>query len=104
MVSIEGLTVKFVLFCIFLGFAGQLFHLGIGMYKKVARRDGIRRGDKFDSVRCLLGLFIGAFVGGLLSLIYSSPLKGTDVIAIMAAGYCGVDFIEAFFERRSSEI
>lgn len=102
MILIEGLTLQFVLLCILLGFFGQLFHLGIGLYKRSMNER--KRDEKFNVNRCLIGLFLGAFIGGLLSLIYSSPLRGQDVIAIIAAGYMGVDFIEGFFQRRSEMV
>lgn len=102
MISVEGLTLQFILLCIFLGFLGQLFHLGIGLYKRSMNKK--KRNEKFNINRCLIGLFLGAFIGGLLSLIYTSPLRGQDLIAILAAGYMGVDFIEAFFQRRSEMI
>ena len=102
MILIEGLTIQFILLCILLGFLGQLFHLGIGMYKRSMRRE--KKNEEFNLWRCLIGLFLGAFIGGLLSLIYPSPLRGQDIIAIIAAGYMGVDFIEAFFQRRSELI
>lgn len=99
---IEGVTLKFALWCIFLGVLGQAFHFAIGMYKMLLFER--KQKKTFDWVRFVLGLVLGAFIGGLMCIVYNNPLSKTDVIGILAAGYMGVDFIEGFFQRRSETV
>jgi hypothetical protein len=87
-----------------LGLSGQAIRVISGL-KKLIDRSGQRGGpsfrDLFDLPRFAVSMFIGA-VAGVLGVIVLEPTAEADrktLIFLLAAGYAGTDFIEAFVRK-----
>jgi|WetSurSiteA1Bulk_404760.scaffolds.fasta_scaffold238374_2 hypothetical protein len=102
---VEGLTIMFVLFCAGLGAFGQFLRSVIGLYKFYKDdADPTTCTPKFNYKRYIVSLCVGAVIGAVVSLIYSSPLSNTDILGIVAASYGGTDFIEGLLTRTSPKV
>jgi putative chitinase len=82
---------------------GTRFVAGIRKQADKAAADQKSFADVFNPKELIVSLVIGAVAGvlGYLGLKYGSAegadfAKGTTVLGVMAAGYAGTDFIEAF--------
>ena len=91
----------------FLGIGGQAIRTLAGLKKAgdVAGDQGKRLADTFDTGRFFRSLLIGAVAGFLAAFVSVEDLNAISrevVLGIMAAGYAGTDFIEAFVQRHFS--
>jgi len=97
-----------VLLAIVLGIFGQSLRAVAGLKKQAdeAAATNKKVSEVFD-IRILgISLFIGAVAGltGYLGMKYGSTdsadfSKGSTILGIIAAGYAGADFIEAFAKK-----
>jgi hypothetical protein len=82
-----------------LGMAGQLIRVIVGIKKKNDANEA------HDPQRLLISLLIGAVIGAVAGVlvIVDDPMKElsqkTTLMAIIAAGYAGADFIEGFIQK-----
>jgi hypothetical protein len=92
------------------GALGQALRIVPGMHK-LNRRNAERPEQPFDWQVLGMSLVFGAVAGMLAALVGHDVLLGADgaprmglsaVLGLMAAGYAGADFIEAFAGRRST--
>jgi len=90
-----------VLWCALFGLLGQALRSIVGLYKLYM--DEIEA-KPFNKKRFIVSLIIGASVGALCSFIFIEPLRRTDIPSIIAFGYMGVDSIEGFMSKKSSEL
>jgi hypothetical protein len=89
-----------------LGMLGQGARVVAGLKKSRdnAVANGATLADVFDGSALLCSLLIG-FVAGALALLATAPagpVTGIDrhtIVAIIASGYAGTDFIEAFIHK-----
>lgn len=100
---IAGITLKFLLWCMFFGVGGQALRSIIGLYKLYIDENRDTK-KEFDKKKLIVSLLLGAAIGGLCVLIFNDPLTKTDVMSIIAFSYAGVDGVEGFLNRRSSTI
>lgn len=100
---IAGITLKFLLWCMFFGVGGQALRSIIGLYKLYMDENRDTK-TEFSKKKLLISLLLGAAIGGLCVLIFNDPLTKTDVMSIIAFSYAGVDGVEGFMNRRSSAI
>jgi hypothetical protein len=100
---IAGITLKFLLWCMFFGVGGQALRSIIGLYKLYMDENRDTK-TEFSKKKLLISLLLGATIGGLCVLIFNDPLTKTDVMSIIAFSYAGVDGVEGFLNRRSSTI
>jgi hypothetical protein len=91
-----------------LGLFGQALRAVAGLKKQgdEAAAKGATLGAVFDLTSFMTSLFIGAVAGiaGYLGLKFGSAegadfAKGSTVLGVIAAGYAGADFIEAFSKK-----
>ncbi len=91
-----------------LGAVGQSFRAVAGLKKQAddAADANKKLGEVFDGQKLVVSLFIGAVAGvvGYLGLKFGSAegadfSKGSTVLGVIAAGYAGADFIEAFSKK-----
>lgn len=91
-----------------LGVFGQGLRAVAGLKKQSeeAAAQGKSLSDTFDGTSFGVSLFIGGVAGvaGYLGLRFGAGndinlLEGTTVLGVIAAGYAGADFIEAFAKR-----
>jgi hypothetical protein len=89
-----------------LGILGQGLRAVAGMKKvnDAAAACGKSFGDVFDMSRFVISLFIG-FTAGALALVLAETsvadlkIDKAQITAIIAAGYAGTDFIQAFLAK-----
>lgn len=86
-----------------LGLVGQAIRVIPGMKKLSDRTAAAHRkfSDQFDWYRFGISLFFG-IVAGVLAALTLDPGRSVDrktVLALLAAGYAGTDFIEAFMRK-----
>lgn len=91
--------------------AGQLIRVVIGLKKAndeaTAENKTIK--ETFDTSRLVISILIG-FVAGVLAMVSLTTFKDdflkTDtkktIMALIAAGYAGTDFIEGFMKKDSN--
>ena len=91
-----------------LGVFGQGLRAVAGLKKQAdeASTNGKKLGEVFDQTTFWTSLLMGAIAGmaGFLGMKYGSAdgadfSKGTTILGIVAAGYSGADFIEAFAKK-----
>lgn len=89
------------------GATGQLIRTVAGMKKAsegMTGADGSGSGvPHFDSNRLVMSIVIGAVAGVLAVLgldISPESVTSDKVLAVMASGYAGADFIEAFMRKQ----
>jgi hypothetical protein len=91
-----------------LGVFGQGLRAVAGLKKQAdeAATRNLALGKVFDSTTFFTSLFIGAMAGmaAYLGLHFGSAQaadvsQGTTILGIIAAGYAGADFIEAFAQK-----
>lgn len=82
----------------------------IGGLKKVhdqSSQQGLDFADMFDGNQLLVSLLIG-FIAGALAMVglvaskdvgHGVAIEGKTILALLAAGYAGADFIEAFMKK-----
>jgi len=96
------------LLAIILGVFGQGLRAVAGLKKQgdAAATKGQKLGDVFDQTTFWTSILMGAVAGlaGYLGMKFGSSdgadfSKGTTVLGIVAAGYSGADFIEAFAKK-----
>jgi len=96
------------LLAVVLGALGQGARFVAGLKKQAdkASREQKSLSDVFSLNALIVSLIIGAVSGvlGYLGLKYGSAegadlAKGTTALGVMAAGYAGADFIEAFANK-----
>jgi hypothetical protein len=78
-----------------LGLLGQGIRTIIGLYKNQLA---------IDWNRLIISLGLGAIAGSLMSLSLTIDLNNiinAQVLALIASGYAGADFIEGFINRRT---
>ena len=82
------------------GLIGQCIRTFVGLYKL----SNLTPETPVDVVKILIGLLMGATAGSLASLLsVKANIVGLDqTLALIAAGYSGSDFIEAFVSKYSS--
>ncbi len=95
-----------VTLAILLGVFGQGIRVIAGLKKQAdeSAAKGQPFSDSFDLSRLLISLFIGAVAGiaaflGFWQSGEADPTKGSVLFGIVAAGYSGTDFIEAFVKK-----
>jgi hypothetical protein len=90
-----------------LGVVGQLIRALVGLKKEsqIASAQNQTLRDRFDTRQFLLSLGLG-FVAGALAMVglavggkIPNPLDGHSVLALIASGYAGADFIEGILVR-----
>lgn len=86
-----------------LGMVGQALRASVGLFKATMDKQPI------DIHRLWATMLVGALAGVLsmlsLQLVTMAPyvmLRPIDMLAIVAAGYAGTDFIESFITRLGS--
>lgn len=96
------------LLAIVLGVTGQGVRFAAGMKKRADEAASAQKSlsDVFKARALIVSLVIGAVAGvlGYLGLKYGSAdgadfARGATVVGVMAAGYAGTDFIEAFANK-----
>jgi len=98
-----------LLLAVLLGIVGQGFRAVAGVKKLAdeAEKNGKSFGEMFDVTAFGISLFIGSLAGvacyiGLRFGNTSAPVdftQGATVLGVIAAGYAGTDFIEAFAKK-----
>jgi len=83
-----------------LGMLGQVVRMCAGLKKAndSAAASGESFADMFDGGKLAISLVIG-FAAGALALLGAGWTNITSPAAIIAAGYAGTDFIEAFMKK-----
>lgn len=82
-----------------LGMVGQLLRVVIGIKK------ALDKGQEMDYKRLILSLFLSFAIGmvagvlAALNVLGSETIDKTTVVAFLAAGYAGTDFIEGFMRK-----
>ncbi|MEJ2697986.1 MAG: hypothetical protein P8013_15240 [Candidatus Sulfobium sp.] len=96
------------LLAVVLGAFGQSLRAVAGLKKQADKAADAKKklSDEFNGKTLVVSLFIGAVAGlaGYLGLKYGSAEgadfgNGTTVLGVVAAGYAGADFIEAFTQK-----
>jgi hypothetical protein len=97
-----------ILLAILLGAFGQSLRAVAGL-KKMSDEASVSNktlSDVFNGKALIISLFIGAVAGvaGYLGMKFGSTdgadfTKGTTILGVIAAGYAGADFIEAFAKK-----
>lgn len=87
-----------------LGASGQMVRQVSGVKKLLVEKPGIELGALLDTSRVVMMLLIGAVAGMLSALAIDWPTPPSLVttqtlLALVAAGYTGADFVESFFPR-----
>lgn len=91
------------------GVIGQLIRT-IGGLKKVndASAGPAAAAAEFSSSRWLTSVAIGGVAGALaalsLEIKVGNPIETSVVLGLMAAGYAGADFIEAFMHKQANAV
>jgi len=84
-----------------LGAVGQVLRSIAGLKKLGDDPNG-----KFEPMQLLMSVIIGAAAGVIamitLELTSETAIAAQDIITVIAAGYTGADFIEAFITKRIS--
>ena len=77
-----------------LGLVGQGVRILLGLYKTER--------VTADVVRWVITLLIGGVAGALAALVFpwGDQLEPGEIVAIIAAGYAGADFIEGIFKDK----
>ncbi|WP_066259386.1 hypothetical protein [Hydrogenophaga flava] len=107
MASVEQTLLYAFLISAFLGAFGQSLRAVAGLKKQSdeAAAEGKSLADVFSGKTLGISIFIGAVAGvtGFLGLKFGSGeadfSKGTTLLGVIAAGYAGTDFIEAFAKK-----
>lgn len=92
------------------GMCGQVIRSVAGMKKlndQVQQVEGITLGDGFEGGRFLRSLLIGGVAGvlsGFALIKGAGAIPSATIFAILAAGYSGADFIEAFMKKASPDV
>lgn len=92
-----------------LGMAGQTARTIIGLKKtgQVAADNNLSTKSLIDGQQTVISLLIGLFIGataGILAALNSpqAMMEKSTLLAILAAGYAGTDFIEGAFRRQET--
>lgn len=97
---------------IILGMFGQSLRAVAGLRKQADEAAAAKKtlSEVFDGRLLIVSLFIGSVAGvaGYLGLKFGSTdgadfTKGSTVLGVIAAGYAGADFIEAFAKKYLTE-
>ncbi len=86
-----------------LGAVGQVLRSIAGLKKLKEDPAG-----KFDPMQLLMSVIIGAAAGVIamvtleMTSVANAPMATQDIITVIAAGYTGADFIEAFITKNLS--
>lgn len=86
----------FILLGAFLGMAGQVARMVVGLKKK--HDEGNK--DWFDTKKLVISIILGGVAGilGAISLLGETVGKQT-LLTLIAVGYAGADFIEGFMQK-----
>lgn len=94
----------------FLGAVGQAARVIVGIKKRLdeAKKPRKKWGDWFDARRLTISLLLAIIVGAVAGVLGVMNYMGTDVtketmIALIAIGYSGTDFIEGFMIRKDTK-
>ena len=95
---------KIIVFGGLLGMCGQALRVIAGLKKASDEADASKTklADNFDTGRFFRSMLIGAVAGvvSAFTLVVSmDPVSRDVVMAVIAAGYAGTDFIEAFMRK-----
>ncbi|MEI4486795.1 hypothetical protein V8J36_11395 [Frigidibacter sp. MR17.14] len=102
--------IQIILLCLMVGMCGQVIRSIAGVKKlndQVQQVEGARLATSFEGGRFLRSLMIGGVAGVLagLGLIKNVAQVETQAIfAILAAGYSGADFVEAFMRKAAPDL
>jgi len=91
-----------------LGAVGQGMRVIVGIKKQLeeASTSGKKWGDWFEMKQLLLSLLIALTIGGIAGVLGAIGLLGTEItkesiMALIATGYAGTDFIEGFMKTET---
>ena len=90
-----------------LGAVGQGIRLIVGIKKQLEISEkGKKWDDWFEMKQLLVSLIIAFTIGGVAGVLGVVELLGTNItkesmIALIAIGYAGTDFIEGFMKKRT---
>ena len=87
-----------------LGFIGQVIRMAIGLKKwNDDKGTNVDKAEPFDTPRLLISLLLGFVAGALASIAANGcdqmPCGKKEILALIAAGYAGTDFIEGIMTK-----
>ncbi|MDD4986745.1 MAG: hypothetical protein PHQ43_13410 [Dehalococcoidales bacterium] len=97
---LDAATLQILMAGLVCGIFGQFVRSLIGLYKVHTNPATGSIGQEFDCKRFLISLAMGGTIGLIVSLIYTGPLKNTDLLSIVATSYAGADTLEGFLGKR----